>query len=283
MVGFIRILSVGVAAIGFASADFAAEAQRAARSVHLGFVGAEGDVFYNECVVEKTTDGSYFMVCGWDTGYFGIQQLHGDRKVAIFSVWDPTKGDNPNAVKSEDRVEVLFEGKGVRIKRFGGEGTGGQCMIDFDWKVGETNRFAVRAATQTNEVRKTAYTAYIQRSGSTEWQKMATFRVQTKLEGMRGLYSFVEDFRRDTKSVMDLRRARFGNGSVHAEDGAWKPVSKARFTASNAEWESKENIDAGVENGWFYLATGGDIRASRELRSVMELPTATVTKPTIPE
>src|SRR5690348_8553813 len=86
---------------GLHSGSFGAEAPRAARSVHLGFVGAEGDAFYNECVVEKTTDGSYFMVCGWDTGYFGIQQLRGDRKLAIFSVWDPTRGDDPNAVKSE--------------------------------------------------------------------------------------------------------------------------------------------------------------------------------------
>lgn len=185
-------------------------------------------------------------------------------------------------MKSEDRVEVLFEGAGARIKRFGGEGTGGQCMIDFDWKVGETNRFAVRAATETNEVRKTAYTAFIQKSGSTEWKKLATFRVRTKSEGMRGFYSFVEDFRRDTKSVMDLRRARFGNAWVRTK-GDWKPILKARFTASGAEWESKENIDAGIETGWFYLATGGDIRATRELRSVMDLPSSTAKAPSVPE
>src|SRR5688572_5217402 len=94
--------------ISLALSSFAAE-PRAARSVHLGFVGAEGDAFYNQCVVEKSTDGSYFMVCGWDTGYFGIQQLRGNRKVAIFSVWDPTTGDDPTAVKTEDRVEVLHE------------------------------------------------------------------------------------------------------------------------------------------------------------------------------
>ena len=70
---------------------------------------------------------------------------------------------------------------------------------------------------------------------------------------------------------MDLRRARFGNGWVLTRNGDWKPVLKARFTASNAEWESKENIDAGISDGWFYLATGGEISASRELRSVMEL------------
>jgi len=277
-----QIRAISLIAFAIVTSSAFAEAPRAARSVHLGFVGAEGDAFYNECAVEKTTDGSYFMVCGWDTGYFGIQQLRGNRKVAIFSVWDPTRGDDPNAVKSEDRVEVLFEGAGTRIKRFGGEGTGGQCMTDFDWKIGETNRFMVRAVTETNEVRKTAYTAFIQKSGSMEWMKLATFRVRTKSEGMRGFYAFVEDFRRDTKSVMDLRRARFGNGWVHTKV-EWKPISKARFTASGAQWESKENIDAGIENGWFYLATGGDIHASRELRRVMELPPTSAKPPTVPE
>ena len=266
--------------ISLTLSTFAAE-PRAARSVHLGFVGAEGDAFYNQCAVEKSTDGSYFMVCGWDTGYFGIQQLRGNRKVAIFSVWDPTVGDDPNAVKTEDRVEVLYEGAGARIKRFGGEGTGGQCMIDFDWQIGATNSFVIQAVTETNQVRKTSYTAYIQKSGSTNWHKLATFRVRTKSAGLRGLYSFVEDFRRDTKSVGDLRRARFGNAWVRAA-GDWKPITKARFTASNAEWEAKENIDAGLAENWFYLATGGEIRASHELRSIMELPTAPTQAPSTP-
>jgi hypothetical protein len=262
----------------FAIASAGAE-PRAARSVHLGYNGMEGDLFFNECVVEKSTDGSYFMVCGWDTGYFGIQQLKGDRKVAIFSVWDPTTGDDPKAVKTEDRVEVLFERAGARIKRFGGEGTGGQCMIDFNWNIGETNFFAIRGITETNEVRKTAYTAFLRDSKSGDWKKLATFRVRTKNEGLRGLYAFVEDFRRDTKSVADERRARYGNGWVRSKSGEWKPITKARFTASNAEWESKENIDAGIANGWFYLSTGGDIKASRELRSMMELPAAQHERP----
>lgn len=252
---------------------------RAARSVHLGFSGASGDTFYNECVVEKSTDGSYFMVCGWDTGYFGIQQLSGDRKVAIFSVWDPTLGDNPNAVKTEDRVEVLFQAEDVRIKRFGGEGTGGQCMVDFNWKIGEMNRFVIRAVTETNQVRKTAYTAYLQSSEGKTWKKLATFRVATKNEGLRGLYSFVEDFRRDTKSVQDERRARFGNGWVRSGNTDWKPLTQARFTASGAEWEAKDNIDAGIVDGWFYLATGGKVSMSRELRSMMNLPETKGTKP----
>ena len=53
----------------------------AARSVHLRFqpdVDECVDLFYNEVTVERTTPGSYFMICGWSCGYFGIQQLTED-------------------------------------------------------------------------------------------------------------------------------------------------------------------------------------------------------------
>ena len=111
--------------------------------MHLGWQAPPGDVFYNELAVEKSVPGSYFMAVGWNTGYFGIQEIKPDKKVVIFSVWDPTKGDDPKAVPENERVEVLHQDPDVRIKRFGGEGTGGQCMWDFNWHLNATNRFCL--------------------------------------------------------------------------------------------------------------------------------------------
>ena len=245
------------------------KAYRAARSVHLGYPAPESEWFANEMVVEKSVNGSYFMACGWNTGYFGIQQLNSPTNtVVIFSVWDPTVGDDPKSVKAEDRVELLHEGDGVRIKRFGGEGTGGQCMAPFAWKPGHTNRFVLRGEVQTN---KTAYTAWIWREDRGDWWKLATFRTRTGGKPLSGLYSFVEDFRRDGASVHDTRRARFRNAWVKTVGGDWVSLRRARFTASGAEWESKDNIDAGRDGDGWYLATGGDIRASNPLRSVLPL------------
>ena len=250
---------------------------RAARSVHLGYSAPEGDLFYNEIVVEQSVNGSYFMACGWNTGYFGIQQLNSPtNKVAIFSVWDPTKGNDPKAVKPDDRVELLYEGAGVRIKRFGGEGTGGQCMTPFAWRIGETNRFALQAEVQGE---KTAYTAWIFQTNG--WRKLATFRTRTDGKWLSGYYSFVEDFRRDGKSVHEVRQARFGRGWIRTRNGEWLPLNKARFTASGATWEAKENIDAGAQGDWFYLATGGDTKRSRELRSSIVLDARTVERPAL--
>src|SRR6187455_689110 len=45
---------------------------KAARSVHLWWSAPEGTDFYNEARIQESTPGSYFMACGWNTGYFGV-------------------------------------------------------------------------------------------------------------------------------------------------------------------------------------------------------------------
>ncbi|MBI5759027.1 MAG: DUF3472 domain-containing protein [Planctomycetales bacterium] len=254
---------------------------RAARSVHLGWDAPPADAFYLDMTIDQSTPGSYFMACGWDTGYFGLQELGDGKKVVIFSVWDPTKGDDQKAVPLDQRVELLHSDPDVRIRRFGGEGTGGQCMGPFAWKIGETHRFAVRA---TIEDKKTAYAGYIFRPETQRWRHLVTFRTRTDGKPLRGLYSFIEDFRRDTKSVHDVRRARFGNGWVRVTTGEWKPITQARFTASGAEWEAKDSIDAGTSDGAWFLATGGATKTSTPLKSRIEQPApANAKPPTLPE
>jgi hypothetical protein len=281
---FLVALGVLLALPAAGGSDAAEPAYRAARSVHLGYQAPEGDAFYNELVVDQSVNGSYFMACGWNTGYFGIQQLGApDQKVVIFSVWDPTTGDDPQRVKAEDRVEVLYEGQDVRLKRFGGEGTGGQCLAPLVWEIGETLCFLMRAEVQDQ---KTAYTAWVRRKTKSEWWKLATFRTRTGGKKLSGYYAFIEDFRRDGQSVQETRRARFGNSWVRTSPDVrgWKAVGTARFTASGAEWESKDNIDAGEVDGWFYLATGGAIKPSRALHSSLALPATAATPPTgLPE
>jgi len=240
----------------------------AARSVHLGYSAPAGELFYNEAIVDLSASGSYFMIAGWNTGYFGVQQLgNPDKKIAIFSVWDPTKGNDPKAVPLEQRVEILFEGDGVNVSRFGGEGTGGKCTTPFNWRTGEVVRCLVEAKIEGG---KTAYTGWIFLPNKQEWKKLVTFRTQSSGSALRGYYSFVEDFKRDERSAEVVRRARFGNGWVKTVDGKWSPLTKARFTASNAAWEAKDTINAGVDGGWFFLATGGETRQTAQLRSLLE-------------
>ena len=270
------LLAGGVLAVS------AAEPPRAARSVRLHFAAPDGDLFYNEVTVEQTTGGSYFMACGWNTGYFGMQQLGSPtNKVVIFSVWDPTKGDDANKVPLEQRVEILYEGVGSKIKRFGGEGTGGQCLWPYPWATNETCRFAVRAKVEGDT---TSYAGWFFDNRAKVWRHLVTFRTRTEGKPLRGYYSFIEDFQRDGRSANEVRRANFENGWVRDLKGEWVPLQRATFTASDAEWESKENIDAGISMERFYLGTGGSTVRTHELGKTIErAPAASGRIPELPE
>jgi len=242
---------------------------RAARSVHLWYAGPKADLFYNELTVEKSVPGSYFMVCEFSRGYFGIQEQDHGRKVVLFSVWDPGKGDNPNQVPEKDRVEVLYHADDVVAQRFGGEGTGGQSFFDYSWKAGATYRFLVKAATAGN---KTSFAGYFYLPEKKTWKHLVTFRTITRGAKLESLYSFIEDFRRDGQSADEVHRAFFGNGWVGNAKGAWTPLKKAHFTASGASSEAKNTIDAGVAKDRFYLQTGGDTHTTTKLNGWIDCP-----------
>src|SRR5437868_4041649 len=99
-----------LSAVGAAAAQ---EPQKACRSVHLWYKASEAAVFYNEVIVERSGVGTYFCVCGWDRGYFGIQELGNGKKVVIFSVWDSNQNDK-SAVEEDKRVKLLHHDEKVR-------------------------------------------------------------------------------------------------------------------------------------------------------------------------
>ncbi len=241
-----------------------AKEPNAARSIHLGFPAPEAVAFYNEVTVQESVPGSYFMVCGFRHGYFGIQELSGpEDKVVLFSVWEPGEQNDPNSVPADRRVEVLSHSDDVRVGRFGNEGTGAQSFFKLKWKIGQTYRFLVTAKP---EKPKTSFAAYIWLDEQKAWHHLATFRTLTKGEPWLGLYSFIEDFRRDGRSPKEARRATFGNGWVQTSKGEWVALTKARFTADATPLN---NMDAGVKDLRFWLATGGKLTNQTPLNSVI--------------
>jgi hypothetical protein len=264
-----RLLIAALLLVPLASASPAPADEKlhgiACRSVHLGYPAPEGAAFYNEVTVESSAEGTYFMVCGWAKGYFGIQQLGNGKKVVLFSVWDPAAGDDPKKVPEEKRVTLLHKGEGVRVGRFGNEGTGGQSFLDHDWKVGQTYRLLVSARPDGPD--RTAYSGYFYLPEEKAWRHLVTFSTLTKGELLKGCYSFVEDFKRDKVSATKVRKARFTNGWVRTVKGDWEPLLKARFTADS---NPVTNIDAGPSGRGFFLATGGDTEnKTTKLREVM--------------
>jgi hypothetical protein len=147
----------------------------ACRSVHLNYLAPAATAFYNEIVVEKSAKGTYFAVCGWNKGYFGLQELGDGRKLAIFSVWDSSENDSAKTPEDQ-RVKLLHKDDKTRIGRFGGEGSGGQSFYDLDWQLGETWKFLVTSRPDGN---RTEYAGYFLPPDKTEWTHMVTFSTIT--------------------------------------------------------------------------------------------------------
>lgn len=239
----------------------------ACRSVHLGYRAPAGTAFYNEIVVDQSAPGTYFSVCAFNHGYFGIQQIDDKRKLVIFSIWDPGQQDDPKSVEEKQRVKLLYNDPAVRVKRFGGEGTGGQSFYDLDWKDGQPYRLLVTSERVDD---RTAYTGWIYLDDQKKWLKLVTFSTITKDEKLGGYYSFVEDFRRNNISATQARSAQFGNGWVRDAEGAWQPITRARFTADG---NPATNINAGLKGDLFFIATGGETKNSdTKLKDSIDLP-----------
>lgn len=254
-------VAVMTAAVAFGQSG-EEQARRQARSVHLQYQGfAEpAQVFYVEATADRFWPGSYLCMLGFDGGYAGVQELVDGRRVAIFSVWEPSDPfdfkAHPDAVHEEKRTKVLYGGQGVEVGRFGGEGTGGKSMTLWPWELGKPVRIAVSCA--PDGPYRTAYTCWLWDDAKDDWFRMATFStlVGGSQATLRGPYSFLEDFRRDVKSKDAVRAARFSR--LWAWDGQkWGESDQARFTA---DANTLTTIDAGPAADGFWLATGGDTR-----------------------
>lgn len=239
-----------------AAPAFANEAMTgiACRSVHLGYPSEPATAFYNEITVRETAPGTYFQAAGWHRGYFGMQDLANGKKVVIFSVWDSHSTDDKNSVPLEKRTHATYHADDVRVGRFGGEGTGGQSFYNYDWKTGETCRFLLKS--RPGAAGMTEYLGFFYLPETKTWKHLATFAVPEPDSHLKGLYSFVEDFRRNRESTKLTRRAEFGPAFTLNDKGEWKQLLTAKFTGDS---NKAVNIDAGAAGARYFLATGGPI------------------------
>lgn len=231
-------------------------AKRQCRSVHTGYKATSPDssAAYAEIEVKKSSPGTYYCALGFHMGYIGMQELSNGKKVIIFSIWEPHNGEIATNVPEPERAKLLRKGEGVRTGRFGGEGTGGQSFFDYDWKIDENIRFFVKAQKVSDKI--TRYTGFFYNNQKKEWQLMTEFQTLAKGKMLgSGLYSFVEDFRRNYESAKVDRIAHFKNAWARSEEGKWTELNKATFTADPTP---SNHIDAGPLRDGFFLKTGGN-------------------------
>jgi hypothetical protein len=217
-------------------------------SVHMGYtVPANTEYFYNEMTIPKGQDaiGSYFMANGFGQGYMGIQVKSPSERWILFSVWDADNGA---------KTTLVSKGAGVVDNAFGGEGTGGQTYLSYNWAAGTTYRFITRA--RPDGKGGSDYSAWFFAPETGKWRYIATWKRPAISTYLTGVHSFLENFI-DTLGYTE-RRVQFGNQWARNASGTWSEVTAGRYTgdatATNAQ---RMDYAGGLENGRFYLHNGG--------------------------
>jgi hypothetical protein len=239
-------------------ARFNLKERRNAASVHLFYPAAATnvDAFYCEVTGVATPIWTYFEACGWHRGYLGMQVNSPSERRIIFSVWD--SGDEQvdrGKVGRQDRVTLVAKGDGVISGEFGNEGTGGHSHLVFDWKTGTQQRFLVTA--KPADATHTIYSGYWFHPEQTRWMLISSWKAPKDGGYLHGLYSFCENFVGGNGQL--LRKGLYGNQWIHTADGKWHEQTAATFSHDPTGKADRLDRFMGVENGQFFLSTGGFI------------------------
>lgn len=238
---------------------------KGARSVYLNYDYPESTLYHNEILVEEACNGTYFCVCGFHIGYFGIQQRNTfNDNIALFSIWD-SKNDNPDTTSKKKQAHLIKQNPGAKVQRFFGEGSGIQCVLKYTWEIKEIYQFEVKSA--KTEDGRINYAAFIKKISDKDWIHLATYSCLTNCSGIKGFYSFIEDFRMDGRTPNMRRSAQFINGFSIDHNGVKCDFRSAKFTAVE---HPLNNINAELVSNGFLLETGGDIVSKTSLNSILK-------------
>lgn len=240
-----------------ADAHFNLKPRRNAASVHLSYPtpkGADVSAFYCEVTGVEDPVASYYMACGWNRGYFGMQVNSPTERRIIFSVWDSGgEAVDRKKVGDENRTKLVAKGEGVVSGDFGNEGTGGHSHLVYPWKTGEKQRFVVTA--QVVDATHTIYSGYWFHPEKKQWMLISSWNAPKTGDWLHGLYSFSENFGGSNGQLR--RKALFGNQWLRTADGQWQEITAASFSHDGTGKADRLDRFMGVERGQFFLSNGG--------------------------
>lgn len=244
--------------------------------------GEAYDWAYMEVMLPKEYErkNTYIMSLGVLSGYMGIQTVDDEglgnyKHRVLFSMWDKGNTDADANLPDYLRSGALDSGEDVRIKRFGGEGTGTQSMIlDSHWQCGNWVQFITTCRPEklditvkgsmgqdsTIEYTNTLVSAWYKEAGEKEWHYLSTLREADRNHYMSGWYSFLENFTDDGGEF--YRRAYYRNGYLHSlTDGKWYNRNKVGFGHTQGKpHEPRYDYGHGATELYpncFYLEQGG--------------------------
>jgi hypothetical protein len=209
---------------------------------------------YSEIIVPIGYDAKgFYSSTHFNHGYFGMQ-VKLDCKWFIFSVWDADDKQKRQEVVSENRVVGRGCGTGVVIEDFQDEGTGLKSYKVFEWKAGQTYRFALNIEPlQDGHTRLTLF-VFSEEHGN--FELFASFARPKTHETLTSASCFLENFYPQYGNVE--RKVFFNNQWILSDTNDWHFLDKAFVTVDSTGLKQyRLDYDAGIENGKFYLRHDG--------------------------
>lgn len=251
---------------------------RGAASTHLRYIVPKDSAvqwFYTEIKVPdevKNSVNAYYETNGFHSGYGGIQINNPNERRFIFSIWSLFKTDDPKQIPSEYIVHLNKKGRNVFTGEFGDEGSGGHSHLVFPWITNTTYRF-LTGITHLQGDSATYIGYYAGPTDHYQWHLLSQWtqhKTDTKT-GFKNLYAFVENF---GENGNDYFKAFYGNQWAITFNGTWMELTEAKFTTTaNNKTHQRYDYGAGVENGMFYMFSGG----FKQMRNIM--PGDIITRP----
>ncbi len=235
---------------------------RGAASTHLRYTVPEDSAvkwFYTEVKVPdevKNSVNAYYETNGFHSGYGGIQINNPSERRFIFSIWSLFKTDDPKEIPTDYIVHLNKKGAGVFTGDFGDEGSGGHSHLVFPWNTNTTYRF-LTGITSLQGDSATYVGYYASPEDNFKWHLLSQWtqhKTDTKT-GFKNLYAFVENF---GENGDDFFKAYYSNQWAITFNGTWLELTEAKFTTTaNIKTHQRFDYGAGVEDGKFYMFTGG--------------------------
>ena len=216
--------------------------------------------FYNEVIVKQSAQSTYFMTNGFRGGYMGIQDR--SPKWVIFSVWDKTSTEEDPNAPPDELSHVIASGEGVTVRRFGGEGTGTQSFLPYDWKVGSTYQSMVNVKPAPGEDDKVIFTGWFRIPEENIWRLMASIKVRPKVTSkkLEGTHSFLEDWVGNGQR----RVGEWGPAWIRSDSGPWVQATHGKGTTTEQDANNR-NIFLSEDKRRIGMTTGGPALSDRSL------------------
>ncbi|MCH5600167.1 DUF3472 domain-containing protein [Niabella ginsengisoli] len=180
---------------------------------------------------------------------------------------EPFTTDNPKEIPDEQKIKLLKKGNDVNTGEFGGEGSGGQSFLRYNWKAGTTQKFLLHGIPDGAD--HTIYTAYFFDNEQKTWRLIASFRRPKKSTYLTRLHSFLENFNPEQGNID--RKVLFSNQWVKDTKGEWHELTKAKFSADNtARIGYRKDFEGGADKKNFYLHAFGFFKQQTPMGKSLE-------------